>query len=72
MFGFSKFTGEWRTTEIEENKIRIDYMYTLHSDHFLLYPFNWLFTKIIWRKYMKQVLDNIRKMTIDKEPYLFD
>ena len=72
MFGFSKFTGEWRTTEIEEYKIRIDYTYTLHSDHFLLYPFNWLFTMIIWRKYMKQVLNNIRQMTIVKEPYMFD
>ena len=32
MLGFSKFVGEWQTTELEPNKIQIDYTYTLHSE----------------------------------------
>ncbi len=69
MLGFSKFTGEWKTTEIEKNKILVDYTYTLHSDVALLYPFNWLFVHTFWKTYMKKVLENIRQLTNNKEPY---
>lgn len=72
MLGFSKFTGEWVTTEIEPNKILIDYTYTLHSDIALLYPLNWLFAKTFWKRYMKQVLENIRNLTLKNEPYLYE
>jgi hypothetical protein len=71
MLGFSKFTGEWKTTELEPNKILVEYTYTLHSDIPILYPINWLFTKTFWRKYMKQALENIRKLAYNKEPYLY-
>jgi len=71
MLGFSKFIGEWRTTELEPNKILITYTYTLQSDIIWLYPLNWLFTKTFWRIYMKRVLENIRKMTANNEPYLY-
>jgi hypothetical protein len=72
MLGFTKFVGEWETTELEPNKIQIDYTYTMHSKYVLLYPLNWLFTKTFWRVYMKRVLNNIGKMVEAKEPYLFD
>jgi hypothetical protein len=71
MLGFSRFTGEWKATEIEKNKIHIDYTYTLHSEIGLLYPLNFLFGKIFWRKYMKNVLENIRRMAYTNEPYLY-
>ncbi len=71
MLGFSKFVGEWRTTELEANKILIEYSYTLYSEIPLLYPINWLFTKTFWRIYMKRVLENIRKMAYNNEPYLY-
>lgn len=71
MLGFSKFTGEWKTTELEPNKILVEYTYTLHSDIGILYPLNWLFTKTFWKTYMKRVLENIRKMVVNKEPYLY-
>lgn len=71
MLGFTKFVGEWKTTELEPNKIQIDYTYTLHSKAFLLYPLNWLFTKTFWRVYMKRVLRNIEKMALNKEPFLY-
>lgn len=69
MLGFSRFTGEWKTTALEEEKILIEYTYTLHSDVALLYPLNWLFAKIFWKRYMKHVLENVRQMTENKEPY---
>ncbi|MES2555283.1 MAG: SRPBCC family protein [Bacteroidota bacterium] len=72
MLSFTKFVGEWKTTELEPNKILIDYTYSMHSTNPLLYPLNWLFTKLFWRKYMKQALENIRKMTEDREPYLYE
>ncbi len=71
MLGFSKFVGEWRTTELEPNKVLVEYTYTLHSDVALLYPFNWLFAKTFWRTYMKRVLENIRKLAYAKEPYQY-
>jgi hypothetical protein len=71
MLGFSKFVGEWKTTEIEPNKIRIDYTYSMHAEVIWFYPLNWLFTKIFFRIYMKRVLENIRKMAYAKEPYLY-
>lgn len=72
MLGFTKFVGTWKTTELAENKIRVDYSYTFHSNGFLLYPFSWLFTKIVWRKYLKHVLANIDQMIQNEEPYLFE
>ena len=72
MLGFSKFVGEWQTTEIDSNKILIEYSYTLHSDIALLYPVNWLFANTFWKKYMKRVLENVRRMAISNEPYLYD
>lgn len=71
MLGFSKFAGEWKTTELEPNKILIEYTYTMHSDMAILYPLNWIFTKTFWRIYMKRVLENIRKMAYNNEPYLY-
>jgi hypothetical protein len=72
MLGFSKFVGEWKTTELEKNKILVEYTYTMHSDIWLLYPINWLFTKTFWRIYMKRVLENIRRLAYQEEPYQHD
>ncbi|MBI2258140.1 MAG: hypothetical protein HYU67_04485 [Flavobacteriia bacterium] len=72
MLGFYKFVGEWRTTEINPNKTLVEYTYTLHSNIALLYPLNWLFAKLFWKKYMKHVIENIRQMAYNNEPYLFD
>lgn len=71
MLSFYKFVGEWQTTELEKDKIWVEYTYTLYSNNILLYPINWVFTIIFWKKYMKQVLENIRQITIDQEPYLY-
>ena len=71
MLGFSRFEGEWKTTELEPNKILIEYSYTLHSDIALLYPLNWLFAKTFWKSYMKQVLENVRQLAYNNEPYRY-
>ena len=71
MLGFSRFVGEWRTKELLENKIFVEYTYTLHSDITLLYPINWLFAKTFWRIYMKRVMENIRQMIANKESFLY-
>lgn len=72
MLGFYKFTGEWQTTELGKDRILIEYTYTLHSNNPLLYPLNWLFANTFWKIYMKQVLENIRLLTIAKAPYQYD
>jgi hypothetical protein len=72
MLGFYKFVGEWQTTELETNKILIEYTYTLYSNILFFYPINWIFMKIFWRKYMKHVLENVRQLTIDNEPYQYE
>ncbi len=71
MLGFSKFTGEWKTTEIKKNKILVEYSYTLQSDIAFLYPLNWLFARLFWKAYMKHVLENIRNLAYSNEPYLY-
>ena len=72
MLGFYKFVGEWKTTELKDKKIRIDYTYYLHAKNPLLYPLNWLFGKLFWKIYMNQVLENIRAMVNNKEPYQYE
>ena len=72
LLGFSKFVGEWQTTELEANKILVNYTYTLHSDTTLLYPLNCLFARTFWRIYMKKVLENIREMINKNEPFLYE
>ena len=72
MLGFSRFTGVWQTTEIASNKILVEYSYTLLSDIALLYPVNWLFTKLFWKTYMKRVVENVRQMAYNNEPYLYE
>ncbi len=72
MLGFYKFVGEWKATEIESNKIFVEYTYTLHSDKTLLYPLNWLFARIFWKAYMKRVLEIVRQMAYNNEPYKYE
>lgn len=62
MGGFHKFQGEWTTKELESNKIQVDYTYTLFAKYSILYPFHLFFAKVIWKKYMWQVLNNIKVM----------
>jgi hypothetical protein len=72
MLGFNRFVGEWKTTEIENNKILVEYTYTLHAENILLYPLNWLFAHTFWKIYMKKVVENIRQLANTKEPYCYD
>ena len=72
MLGFYKFVGEWKTTQIENNKILVEYTYSLHSNIPLLYPLNWIFAKTFWKTYMKRVLKNTRNMAYGNEPYLYE
>ena len=68
MLGFYKFEGEWKTTELSPNNIQIDYTYTQYFKTPFLYPLNWMFTHLFWKKYMKQVLENIRIIAESDEP----
>ena len=72
MLGFYKFVGEWKTSEIEKEKILVEYTYHLYAKNPLLYPFNWIFTKIFWRTYMKRVTENIRNLAYSLEPYQYE
>lgn len=72
MYGLEKFQGEWISTEQADGKIKINYIYTLFSNNVLLYPFHWLFTKLVWRKYMKHVLENVRLLAENQSPYLHE
>lgn len=72
MAGFYKFVGEWRTTEIEKDRILVEYDYSLFSNQPLLYPLNWIFAKVFWKAYMKRVLNNIKTMAYAEEPYLYE
>lgn len=68
---FYKFTAEWETMEKEPNLVQVDYTYTLHSRSLLLYPLNWLFGHLFWRRYMQHVLEKIRDLIDQGEPYKY-
>jgi hypothetical protein len=70
MFGFEKFQGEWITVERPDGKIQVRYIYTLFSNSLFFYPFHFLFTKLVWRNYMKHTLENIRQLALNHSPYL--
>jgi hypothetical protein len=72
ILGFEKFQGEWITTELPNGKIQIRYIYTMFSNSKFFFPFQWLFTKIVWRNYMKHAIDNIRQLAINESPYLHE
>ncbi len=72
MLGFYKFVAEWETTQLEPNKIKVEYTQSLHSNIPLLYPLTWLFAKTFWATYMKRVLENVRQMAYHNEPYLYE
>ncbi len=72
MLGFSRFTGEWQTTEIGRDKIMVEYTYTLHSDIAVLYPLNWLFANTFWKTYMKRVLNIVKELAYSNEPYIYN
>ncbi|MEY4203180.1 MAG: hypothetical protein RL013_883 [Bacteroidota bacterium] len=71
MLGFYKFTGEWKTTELQPGRVQVDYTYTLHSNAPVFYPLAWLFAHGFWKTYMKQVMENVRKMAYSGEPLLY-
>ena len=72
MAGFYKFVGEWKTNQLDENKIQVVYSYHLYSNKPIYYPLNWLFAKLFWPRYMNQVMNNIKTMAYEKEPYLYE
>jgi hypothetical protein len=71
MLGFSRFVGEWQTTERAPDEIEIVYTYTLLADAPWLYPLQWLFARTFWRIYMGRVLENVRAMAEGSEPYRY-
>lgn len=68
--GFSKFQGEWFTKQLEDGSVEVRYTYTMFSDSLVFYPFHWLFTKVIWRNYMRNALENVRKLVMEEAEYL--
>lgn len=72
MFGFYKFIGEWQTKRISEKKTMVIYTYIMFSNKPFLFPLNWIFVKVYWRIYMKRVVENIKTMAYNNEPYEFE
>ena len=71
MLGFYQFEGTWETTRISEHQTQVIYAYDLFANNILLYPLQWLFAQLFWRRYMLQVLDNIQRMCEEREEYLY-
>lgn len=67
----TKLEGEWATKEINPGNVEVKYTYTIFSKNILVYPFQWLFVKIIWRIYMKHVIENVRNLAYSNAPYLY-
>lgn len=70
VLGFEKFVGEWATTELARDEVRVDYTYTLHSKGALLALPQWLFARLFWPVYMRRVLENVRAIAYSNEPFV--
>ena len=40
VLGFYKFIGEWKTNQLDHNKVQIEYTYSMYFKNILLYPLN--------------------------------
>jgi hypothetical protein len=70
--GFTKFQGEWFTDPLPDGNVQVRYRYTMFSNSVVFHPFQRLFTKTIWRNYMKHVLENIRELAKNEAPYFHE
>ncbi|MBK9336002.1 MAG: Bro-N domain-containing protein [Lewinellaceae bacterium] len=43
-----------------------------NTDSAILYPLNWLFANTFWKTYMNHVLENVRQLAYQNEPYLYE
>ncbi len=68
MLGLTRFVGVWETTELAEDRIRIDYTYTLYGEPAWLAPARWLFAKTFYWVYMGRVLENVRRIATSGAP----
>ncbi len=71
MLGFTRFVGEWEVRELAPGEVEVVYTYTLHSASPWLAPARWVFTRTLWRMYMGQVLENVRKIAYNDGPYAY-
>lgn len=71
MLGFHKFVGEWETTALSPHRTQVIYTYHLHAHLPVLAPFQWLFVNLFWKKYMQHVIENIRVLIDQNEPYQY-
>ena len=72
MFGFYKFIGEWQTKKVGHKEVLVTYSYSMFSKNPFLFPLNWIFVKVFWRFYMQRVVENIKTMAYNNEPYKFE
>lgn len=70
--GFTEFRGQLFFEEKRENEIDVRWVYTLHSQSFLAYPFHWLFGKILWKGQMKIGIQNMKQYAESDAPFLYE
>jgi hypothetical protein len=70
--GFKKMEGEWLVEDNNDGTVLITYTYSLYSANAFIYPFHWLFTKLVWHKYMQHATANISAMIATRSPYMYD
>ena len=69
MLGFTRFVGEWDTRELAPGEVEIVYTYTMYGEPAWLAPLQWLFAKTFWWLYMGRVLERVRVIACDGQPF---
>ena len=70
--GFKKFEAEWLVKETEDGNAAVEYTYTLFSKNVLVFPFHWLFTKTLWKGYMKHAMMEIKLLAESDAGYFYE
>lgn len=69
--GFSKFQGELFFEEVQKDRIFVKWKYSLYSSSILIYPVQFLFTKLLWKGNMSRALIRMKKAAESKSELLY-
>lgn len=70
--GYTAFIGEMNFSTLGNDKIAVEWTYTLHSNSKLAYPFHSFFGQLFWKGQMKIAIQKMKKYAESDAPFLYE
>lgn len=71
MLGINKFEGQYFVRATDNQRVSVKWIYTLHTDIILLFPFQWFFAHMFWKKQMQNGIRHMKKFAESEKPFLY-